>query len=118
MKYQTYIHFLPATGEIIGWVSDFTAPAEPGYLLSPTGEPIDGKRFYVRAGAIAPRPENPATFGNRVFNNLPVPSQIIVNGTPYDCRERTATLELTYPGRYEVTVKAFPHIEAHFEVSK
>jgi len=117
MKYQTYIHFLPATGQIIGWVSDHAAPNEPGFMESPTGAPIDGNLFYVRKGQIVPRPANPATFGDRRLNALPVPSEIIINGKPYACTESHATLEFTYPGRYEVTVRAFPFIDAQFEVS-
>lgn len=78
---------------------------------------VDGRTHYVRAGVAVPRPLNPATFGNRQLNYLPVPCEIEINGKSYRCTEPSATLEFTYPGRYSVIVRAFPYLDANFEVS-
>lgn len=118
MTYQTYIHFLPETGEIIGWVSDHTPPEGPGYMLSPTGGPVDGRVCYVVGGAVVPRPRMEARLFNRRITGLPVPCLITINDKPYECVESSVTLEFTYSGSYRVLIQAFPYVPIDIEVSQ
>jgi hypothetical protein len=116
--YQTYVHFVPATGKIIGHVSGLDTPAEPHFLLSETGLPVDGNAFYVAAGAIMPRPRSHTELAGQVLIGLPVPCTIHINRSAYPCNEPVAELDLPHPGIYKIRVEAFPYLDANFELTK
>jgi hypothetical protein len=76
----------------------------------------DSKTHYVSNGQAVARPANTATLDGLTLLNLPVPCKIVINSTVYDCTEPTADLEFDYPGVYNVTVEAFPYLNAEFEI--
>ena len=76
----------------------------------------DGETYYVENGQATPRPSNPATLDGLILSNLPVPCQIYINNTMYECDEATVELELTYSGKYKIRVVAFPYLDGEFEI--
>jgi hypothetical protein len=117
--YKIYTMYRPNTGEIVGWIGDNQLPTDPefDFIESPTGAPIDGAAFYVVKGRVEPRPASPAQFGDRVLFGLPVPCQIVINGTSYQCYEPAATIDFTYKGTYSIAVRAFPYQDANFQIT-
>ena len=101
-------------------VSTQQAPA--GILV---GQLLEVKEFrtdydlthYVRNGRLRLRPGNTAALAEGRLSNLPAPCVIVINGKRYDCVDRTAELDFTYPGVYSITVEAFPHLNAEFTVT-
>ena len=77
---------------------------------------IDGATQYVVAGKIAERPRNRAVLVGRELANLPVPCQIQINGTTYDCVDGRASLNFAYPGTYRIRITGFPCLDAEFEI--
>lgn len=71
---------------------------------------------YVEDGNVVRRPENPARLDGYTIRDLPVPSEIIIQGTSYPWADPTAELDFTAPGRYVVQVKSFPYLDTQFMV--
>lgn len=49
---STYVHFIPATGEIIGWLSDEEEVIGNGYLLNESDIPAESRKQYVANGIL------------------------------------------------------------------
>lgn len=114
-----YVLFDPATGAIQGWMADAQQDTcGENCLPSPTGAPVDGARFYVRAGRLLPRPDNPARLDGMVLRDVPRFATIVINGQRYACDDGSAELQFAYPGRYQVSIECFPAQHATFEVVK
>lgn len=90
--------------------------AKEGESMVP--ETADLDKHHVVDGAIAERPANPAILIGATLLNLPVPCVVSINGREYDCDEATADLFFTHVGTYEITVSAFPYLDAKFTVAK
>lgn len=70
---------------------------------------------YVVDGVVVPRPENPSTLVGLDLANLPIPSEIIINGSSrYPCTDSTATLSFNLPGIYKIKVEAWPYLDKEF----
>lgn len=119
-----YMTLYDATGKITGeaFGQEEVMPmiiANMGNVPFPQGH-IMGKHFddrdtkYVVDGVLADRPTNPAVLTGATLSALPVPCQIKINATTYDCTESTANLTFSHPGAYKITVIAWPHIDAEF----
>jgi hypothetical protein len=95
----------------------------PADLLPLQGEQIviaddvHPERHYVVDGQLTLRPANPARIHGTELNGLPRPCDIVINGRAYACADGHAQLEFTYPGTYRVVVRAFPFVDATFEVT-
>lgn len=77
---------------------------------------IDPSEFYFANQKITPRPEQNTVLDGLTLRNLPVPSEIFVNGTRYKCDEETVELDLE-EGTYEVIIKSFPYKERIYEIN-
>lgn len=78
--------------------------------------PVDGETQYVEAGNIKPRPACSAVLTGNVLSGLPIPSLIGINREEYLCTEESVHLEFNQPGRYRVTVRAWPQMDKEFEI--
>ena len=87
-------------------------PFPQGHIMGKHFDDRDTK--YVVDGVLTDRPANPAVLTGAVLSSLPVPCQIKINATSYDCTDSTATLAFDHPGTYTIKVIAFPHIDAEF----
>ncbi|MET3133634.1 hypothetical protein AAKU55_003924 [Oxalobacteraceae bacterium GrIS 1.11] len=96
--------------------STFAHYVESGQRMV-VGERADTATHHVLDGAIVQRPTNPATLAGLHLANLPAPCAIAINGTDYPCMDATADLAFTYPGAYKVIVRAFPYLDATFDVT-
>lgn len=67
---------------------------------------------------VMPRPDNPAACEGLQLTGLPVPCTVLINGQAYACGQDAVTLDFPHPGKYAVTVRAFPYLDATFEVVK
>ncbi|KVH05367.1 hypothetical protein WS84_27935 [Burkholderia anthina] len=73
---------------------------------------------WVEAGEVKRRPANPATIDGMSLKNLPARCTIVVNGEAHECADNSATLSFSQPGTYPVIVKAWPMLDAIFEVTQ
>jgi hypothetical protein len=78
----------------------------------------DGSVSYVVAGAVEPRPGNPTTLSGTTLSNIPLPSQIVIDGVVYDATGSTMELVFPLPGTYEVIVVSFPPLNKTFQVTQ
>lgn len=76
-----------------------------------------GSQFYVRDGALVPRPASPVTLTGLRLDNLPVGGVLRINGTPYNLTDSAADLSFPLPGTYRLVVENFPALDAVFEVT-
>lgn len=90
-------------------------PAPPATRLWIEGDWLD-KPVYVLDGAITDRPANPATLAGLSLSSLPVPCEIIINGTQYPCTDDHAELTFDQPGTYTVVVCAWPRLDKEFTI--
>lgn len=79
---------------------------------------VNGLTHYIVNGVAVPRPKMGLVRNGSKINNLPVPCQIFINNAVYDWDDSGIDLDLTYPGVYKITVRAFPFIEESFEITK
>ena len=115
---QTDFVIADATGQIVlnGNVPAYqlyglTVP-DGGQILDVKGSPDTD---YVSNKTLTPRPANPATLNGAVLSNLPNPSTVTINGTPYTVTD--GELDMTFPnaGTYSITVSSpFPYLDASF----
>lgn len=71
---------------------------------------------YVANGALAERPENPATLSGTVIESVPAGATVSFNGQSYTVEDGTAELSFPFSGTYTVTVARFPYLTKEFEV--
>lgn len=71
---------------------------------------------YVLDGALAERPENPATLNGTVIENIPVGTVLLFDQQYAIIDDGTAELEFPFPGTYSVTIYCFPYLNKTFEV--
>ena len=71
---------------------------------------------YVSDGALAERPENPATLNGTVIENIPVGATVYFDGQSFTVDDGTAELDFSFPGTYSVEVACFPYLTKNFEV--
>jgi len=95
----------------------------PTEMLELQGENVvageaDPSKHYVLAGAITDRPANTAILEGMTLMELPIPCTITVEGVEHACADLTADLSFSHPGTYTVTVKAFPMLDATFQVTQ
>ncbi|WP_017879743.1 hypothetical protein [Janthinobacterium sp. CG3] len=76
----------------------------------------DTELQYVVNEHIVQRPASPAVLTGLKLERLPTPCLVIINGAEYPCDEGVADLEFTYPATYKIIVRAFPYLDATFEV--
>jgi hypothetical protein len=75
----------------------------------------DQHKYYVISGIALERPDNPTQLVGTTLFNIPLPAQIRIGETLYDCTDSTVELHFP-PGTYGVTVQTFPHKPASFTV--
>lgn len=85
-----------------------------GGLLDGKGNP---DTEYVLDGVLTPRPASPVTLSGQTLDNLPASYVVVIDDTEYPGTSPQCELGFTNPGTYTVTVKAFPYMDAHYEVS-
>ena len=92
--------------------------------LSPTGLYVDGlhdpRYEYVEMvnRTAQPRPPNTTLLTGTTLYNIPLPSQIVIDGTNYgDVTDSTVELKLPLPGAYHIDILSFPPLDAHFTVT-
>jgi hypothetical protein len=85
-----------------------------GGLLEGKGNP---DTEYVLDGVRTPRPVNPASLNGQTLENLPASYVVVIDDTEYPGTSPKCELGFTNPGTYTVTVKAFPYVDATYEVS-
>lgn len=74
---------------------------------------------YVVNGAVVPLPANPARLDGTVIFNLPNPSTVTINATPYRVTDGTLDMTFPRPGAYAITVSSpFPYLDASFTVNR
>lgn len=78
----------------------------------------DGDEIQPEEWEIAIRPISPAKIDGYRLYDLPVPCVVKINEKEYPCDEDHADLEFNLPGVYQITVLAFPHLDAIFQVTK
>jgi len=88
------------------------------YLEVDEFHPDYDSTHYVLDQVLTARPINTTLKTATGLINLPVPSTIVINGTPYSSSEAEAILDFTHPGTYEVIVESFPFQSAAFQISK
>jgi hypothetical protein len=71
---------------------------------------------YVLDGALAERPENPATLNGTVIENIPAGSVVSFGDQSFTVDDGTAELDFPFPGTYIVEVAYFPYVTKNFEV--
>jgi hypothetical protein len=71
---------------------------------------------YVLNGALAERPQNPATLNGIVIENIPVGAIVSFDGQSFAVNDGTAELQFQFPGTYTVEVACFPYLTKNFEV--
>jgi hypothetical protein len=76
----------------------------------------NGATHYVKNGEAEPRPANPAVLDNLTLRNLPVPCKIVINSSVYECDDTEVELDLPMAGNYFIQVKAFPYLDAEFQI--
>lgn len=79
-------------------------------------EQANASTHYVKNNELLARPENPAKLNGTTLNDVPVPSEIFINGTRYQCDEETVELDLE-EGVHEVIIKSFPYKERVYEIN-
>lgn len=85
-----------------------------GGFIEGTGNP---DTEYVLDGVLVPRPASPVTLSGQTLDNLPASYVVVIDDTEYPGTSPQCELGFTNPGTYTVTVKAFPYLDAHYEVS-
>lgn len=78
---------------------------------------VDSATHWINAGSVEARPTNPAALQGETLTNLPVPCTIYIDGTAYACTDGTAELSFPYAGTFALRVKAWPYLDAVFEVT-
>ena len=78
---------------------------------------VDGDTHWINAGSVEARPMNPAALQGETLTSLPVPCTIYIDGTAYACTDDTAELSFPYAGTFALQVKAWPYLDAAFEVT-
>nr|WP_313656923.1 hypothetical protein [Achromobacter ruhlandii] len=76
----------------------------------------DAQTQYIENGRVMPRPLSRASLDGRTLSGLTVPCSIIINDGEYPCDETHVELEFDQPGRYRVTVRAWPQMDKEFEI--
>ena len=121
-KVQTdYVLYEKATGRISTWgqvplfVIALQTPPE-GFAIQ-IGEGR-AETHYVADGQVLVRPANTATLDGMTLKNLPNPCVITIQGVAHDCTDDTADLSFSQPGTFDVTVSAFPMLDATFQVTQ
>lgn len=76
----------------------------------------DHRLDYVVDGKIRRRPANTAVQTSKGLEALPIPCVVIVRGVSYPCNDGVVDLSFSEPGTYEVSVVAWPMLDATFEV--
>lgn len=108
-------------GRIIGFGSvpssmfEHQLPPQGGALVVGTG---DAESHWVQDGAIVARPPNTALIHGLALTRLPVPCTIVVDGMDHACDSDHCELSFSSAGTYAVVVRAFPMVDAHFEVTQ
>lgn len=77
---------------------------------------IDPKLFYVQDRKIVLRPVQSTVLDGVTLRELPVPSEIFINGMRYECDESTVELDIE-AGSHIVVVRSFPYKEVSFEIN-
>lgn len=83
------------------------------WMIEGLGNP---QLHYVSNGEITLRPEQLTTLTGLTLNNLPTPSQIIIDGISYEVDEPMVELEFDETGTHNVKVVAFPYLDKEFTV--
>lgn len=78
----------------------------------------EGDEVQPEEWEIAIRPVSPAKIDGSRLYDLPVPCVVKINDKEYPCDEDHADLEFNLPGVYNVSVLAFPLLDASFQVTK
>lgn len=108
-----------ATGKILCIVSgdEVAIEATKKYGIHPW---VDGEwntnTHYVKDGVAIERPANPATLSGMTFDNVPVPSVLVINGVEYAVTDSVVELELSMPGQYQIAIKVFPYLDGEFVI--
>lgn len=70
-----------------------------------------GDEHYVNSGIIEKRPNQSTQLQGATLRNLPIPCQIYINGTMYECDDGIAELSFNQPTSYHIKVVAFPFLD-------
>lgn len=91
------------------------APAGLPYIES--AAPIDARQQWVDGGELRPRPAQASRLDGMTLRDLPIPCEIVIDGTRYACADGIAELSFGQAGVHKVRVEAFPYQPAEFEVA-
>ncbi len=105
----------PATGQIVcsGEVPESMLALQGAHVIA--GH-FDSRLYYVKDGQVLPRPRMAVQSKGLDIQGLPIPCVIQINQTEYPCNDGVAKLTLPYPGRYVISVKAFPYQDKQWEI--
>jgi len=78
----------------------------------------DPAKDYVRDGQVLPRPANRTELAGHTLIGLPRPCVIRINGAAYPCDEPVAVLSFPYPATYQISIEAFPYLDAAFTLEQ
>lgn len=70
---------------------------------------------YVDDGEVVRRREMNPFIEGRSISDLPAPCSVQVNDEMYECSDGIVELEFEQPGKYRVTVRAFPFLDLELE---
>jgi hypothetical protein len=98
----------------------------PGTMKVVTTGEVDCNKYYVkttpRDGAlplieVLPRADNPASISGGNLVDVPVGSQITINGSsPYDITESLVELDFPNAGAYKIKITCWPFYDKELEV--
>ncbi|MFW6855396.1 hypothetical protein ACODYM_29315 [Burkholderia gladioli] len=102
-------------GSVPSFMFGAQVPPAGGSLAVGDGNP---DLQYVSGQAIVDRPANPATLDGMTLKTLPVPCTINVEGVDHACDADHCDLSFSAAGTYSVVVRAWPAVDAVFEVTQ
>lgn len=82
------------------------------------GGRVDDSRFYIQNQQVVPRPTFSESITGTTISNLPIPTTIVIDDTPYTIDDGSAELSFSLLGTYRVRLYSFPYQDKEVEVTQ
>lgn len=101
----------PETGAILGSITGDSLSVTANKTAHCVYGEYKSDTHYINNGVAKQRPNQSTVLQGSTLRNLPIPCQIYINGTMYECDDGVAELSFNQPTSYHIKVVSFPFLD-------